>query len=187
MGEYLHVRMTASTVECFLKGRRVAAHVRSYQRGKHTTLPEHMPESHRRHMQWTPGRLLNWGQKIGPGTRAVVQWQLENRPHPEQGYRACLGLLNLAKTYGEERLEAACRRALTIGSPTRKRILAILEAKLDQHPDLFPAPDTAAPTASRSHGNVRGAEYFRSTTQTATPSTPEGDDETCSSNPLSMH
>jgi transposase len=187
VGEYLHVRMTAATVECFFKGNRVAAHVRSYQRGRHTTLPEHMPESHRRHMQWTPGRLLNWGQKIGPGTRAVVLWQLENRPHPEQGYRACLGLLNLAKTYGEQRLEAACRRALTTGSPTRKRILAILEAKLDQHPDLFPAPDTAAPTASRSHSNVRGADYFRSTTQTATPSTTEGDDETCLSNPLSMH
>jgi len=151
VGQYIRVSMTAATIECFFKGRRIAAHVRSYQRGKHTTLPEHMPESHRRHMQWTPGRLLNWGQKIGPGTRGVVQWQLENRPHPEQGYRACLGLLNLAKTYGEERLEAACRRALTIGSPTRKRILAILEAKLDQHPDLFPAPNTAAPTASRSH------------------------------------
>jgi len=161
--------------------------VRSYQRGAHTTLPEHMRESHRRHMQWTPGRLLNWGQKIGPGTRAVVLWQLENRPHPEQGYRACLGLLNLAKTYGEARLEAACRRALTIGSPTRKRILAILEAKLDQHPDLFPAPDAAVATATLSHANVRGADYFRCTTETAEPSTTEGDDDPCSSNPRSMH
>jgi hypothetical protein len=103
------------------------------------------------------------------------------------GLSALPGLLNLAKTYSEQHLEAVCRRALTIGSPTRKRILAILEAKLDQHPDLFPAPDTAAPTASRSHSNVHGAEYFRSTTQTATPSTTEGDDETCSSNPLLMH
>jgi transposase len=187
VGQYLLVRVTASAVECFFKGRRVAAHVRSYQRGKHTTLPEHMPESHRRHMQWTPGRLLNWGENIGPGTRAVVQWQLENRPHPEQGYRACLGLLNLAKTYGEERLEAACRRALAMGSPTRKRILAILEAKLDQHPDLFPAVDSAVATAARLHSNVRGADYFRSTTQTATPSTNEGEDETCSSNPPSIH
>ena len=88
----------------------------------------------------------------------------EHRPHPEQGYRACLGLLNLSKDYGEERLEAACRRALTIGSPTRKRIIAILKAKLDQHPDLFPAADTAAATASRPHGNVRGADYFRAST-----------------------
>jgi len=181
------VRLTATTIECLFKGRRVAAHVRSYLPGKHTTLPEHMPDSHRRHLEWTPGRLLNWGQKIGTGTRAVVQWQLENRPHPEQGYRACLGLLNLAKTYGEQRLEAACRRALSIGSPTRKRILAILEANLDQHPDLFHAADTAAPTASRSHTNLRGAQYFRSTTTTATPSNAEGDDETCSSNPPSIH
>lgn len=165
------VRLTATAVECFFKGRRVAAHVRSYARGKHTTIAEHMPEAHRRHMEWTPGRLL------------------ENRPHPEQGYRACLGLLNLAKTYGEQRLEAACLRALTIGSPTRKRILAILDAKLDQHPDLFPAADiAAAPTATRSHSNVRGADYFRSTTTTAvTPSTTEGDDEACSSNPPSIH
>jgi transposase len=179
----LRVRLTASTLECFFKGQRVATHIRSYLLGKFTTLPEHMPEAHRRHLQWTPGRLLNWGQKIGSGTRAVVQWQLENRPHPEQGYRACLGLLNLAESYGKERLEAACRRALAMGSPTRKRIIAILKAKLDQHPDLFPAAQEAAPTASRSHTNVRGAEYFRSTTD----STNSGDDESCSSNPPLIH
>ena len=96
----LDVRFTATTVECFFKGKRVAAHARSNSRGRHTTLAEHMPESHRRHQQWTPGRLLNWALSIGPGTRDVVRWQLENRPHPEQGYRACLGLLNLARHYG---------------------------------------------------------------------------------------
>lgn len=189
VGEYVRVRVTDTTVECFFKGTRVAAHVRSYLRGKHTTLPEHMPSAHRKHMKWTPGRLLNWGQNIGTGTRTVVQWQLENRPHPEQGYRACLGLFNLAKTYGESRLEAACRRALAIGSPTRKRIIAILEAKLDQHPDLFPATHTAAATASRTHSNVRGADYFRvpSTTDIETTTTDEGDDDSCSSNPRSIH
>lgn len=188
VGDYVMVRLTDTTAECFFKGRRVAAHVRSYLKGKHTTLPEHMPSAHRKHMKWTPGRLLNWGQNIGAGTRAVVQWQLENRPHPEQGYRACLGLLNLAKSYGEERLEAACRRALAIGSPHRKRIIAILEAKLDQHPDLFPAADTAAATASRTHGNVRGADYFRdSTTSTDTTTPDEGDDGSCLPNPRSIH
>jgi transposase len=187
VGQRLLVRMTAKSIECFFKGQRVAAHVRSYLPRKHTTLPEHMPESHRKHLEWTPGRLLNWGQQIGTGTRAVVQWQLENRPHPEQGYRACLGLLKLVKIYGDDRLEAACRRALSIGSPTRKRIIAILKANLDQHPDLFPAADTAAPTASLSHSNVRGAEYFRSTNPTASPSTTDGDDESCLSNPLSIH
>jgi hypothetical protein len=115
-----------------------------------------------------------------------VQWQLENRPHPEQGYRACLGLLNLSKTYGEERLEAACRRALAIGAPHRKRIIAILKAKLDQHPDLFPAADTAAATATRAHDNVRGADYFRDST-TNTETTDEGDDDSCLSNPRSIH
>jgi transposase len=179
--ERVEVAYSATTVQCFFKGKRVAAHVRSYLRGRHTTVPEHMPESHRKHSEWSPGRLLNWGNRIGQGTGAVVKWQLENRPHPEQGYRACLGLLNLAKRYGEARLEAACRRALALGSPTRKRIKSILEAKLDQHPELF---TTTAPTASTTpavHANVRGAAYFRSTL------TSEGDIDPCSSNPPSIH
>lgn len=190
VGEHVMVRLTDTTVECFCKGRRVAAHVRSYLKGQHTTLEEHMPSAHRKHMKWTPGRLLNWGQNIGDGTRAVVQWQLENRPHPEQGYRACLGLLNLSKTYGEERLEAACRRALAIGSPTRKRIIAILKARLDEHPNLFPAADTAAATASRTHSNLRGADYFRDPPPTTDPdntAADQGDDDSCLSNPRSIH
>lgn len=174
----VEVRFTASTVECFFKGRRVAAHARSRSRGRHTTVAEHMPEAHRKHREWSPGRLLNWALAIGQATRDVVAWQLDNRPHPEQGYRACLGLLNLAKHYGDARLEAACRRALAIGSPTRKRIQAILEARLDQHPDLFATPDAQASPTPPSHANVRGADYFRST---------PGELEPCSSNPPSIH
>ena len=182
--ERVEVSYSATTVQCFFKGKRVAAHVRSYLSGRHTTLPEHMPEAHRKHMQWTPGRLLNWGSRIGPGTCAVVKWQLENRPHPEQGYRACLGLLNLAKRYGDARLEAACRRALAIGSPTRKRIKSILEAKLDQHPELFATPGTepAVSTVPAAHANVRGAGYFRTALTTE-----EGEPDPCSSNPPSIH
>jgi transposase len=190
VGQYLMARYTDTTVECFHKGERVAVHVRSYQDGKFTTLPEHMPKSHRKHLKWTPGRLLNWGEKIGPGARAVVQWQFDHRPHPEQGYRACLGLLALSKEYGEERLEGACRRALTIGCPTGKRIKMILVAKLDQHPDMFPAAETAAPTATRTHANVRGANYFRSEstmTDETTTTTDEGDNDSCSSNPRSIN
>jgi len=175
----IEARFTATTVECFFKGNRVAAHVRSRLRGRHTTVAEHMPEAHRKHMQWTPGRLLNWALAIGPATRDVVRWQLENRPHPEQGYRACLGLLNLAKQFTEARLEAACRRALTIGSPTRKSIKSILEAKLDAHPELFPATEPPPTTTPPQHGNVRGAEYFRSTSP--------GDVEPCLPNPPSIH
>ena len=175
----VEVRFTATTVECFFKGKRVAAHIRSYLRARHTTLPMHMPESHRRHLEWTPARLLNWAQSIGPGTRAVVQWQLENRPHPEQGYRACLGLLNLVRKYGASRLEAACCRARAIGSPTRKSIVSILQTKLDQHPDLFPTgtPDSAPPA---NHANLRGADYFRSTPH-------PGDPEPCLSIPPLIH
>ena len=174
------VRMTATTVECFYHAKRVGAHLRSWLRGRHTTIAEHMPDSHRKHLQWTPGRLLNWGLSIGPATRDVVQWQFDHRPHPEQGYRACLGLLNLAKHCGNERLEAACRRALVIGSPTRKRIKSILDAKLDQHPELFPAvADPQASPTPPQHANVRGADYFRSTTP--------GDCEPCSSKPRSIH
>jgi transposase len=189
VGQHLLARYTATTVECLYKGGRVAVHVRSYLVGKFTTLPEHMPASHRKHMEWTPGRLLNWGAKIGPGTRAVVQWQFDHRPHPEQGYRACLGLLNLTKTYGEERLEGACRRALTIGCTTLARIKMILVAKLDQHPDMFPAAEVAAPTATRVHTNVRGANYFRSDSMTTdeTTTTEEGDNDSCSSNPRSIN
>ena len=177
----IDVRVSATTVECFFKGKRVAAHLRSSQRGRHTTLGEHMPEAHRKHLEWTPGRLLNWALAIGPATRDVVQWQFDNRPHPEQGYRACLGLLNLAKRFGKERLEAACRRALSIGSPTRKSVKSILDAKLDQHPDLFPAPASASQAAPipPQHDNVRGADYFRSTTP--------GDPEPCLSNPPLIH
>lgn len=174
----LDVRMSASTIECFCNGTRVAAHARSPLRGRHTTLAEHMPDAHRKHAEWSPGRLLNWAGTIGVATRDVVQWQFDHRPHPEQGYRACLGLLNLAKRCGAERLEAACRRALTIGSPTRKSIQSILDAKLDQHPDLFPPAPQASPTPPQ-HANVRGADYFRATAA--------GDTEPCSSNPPSIH
>jgi transposase len=144
-----------------------------------------MPSAHRKHAKWTPGRLLNWGEKIGPATRASVQWQLDHRPHPEQGYRSCLGLLALSATYGETRLEAACRRALATGAPIRRRIGAILKANLDQHPDLLPAVDTAAVTATRMHMNVRGAAYFRGSSTEL--STAEGDEELCLHNRRLTH
>ncbi len=173
----IEARWTATAVECFFKGQRVAIHIRSLQRGRHTTVAEHMPVAHRKHMAWTPGRLLNWALAIGPSTRDVVQWQLDNRPHPEQGYRACLGLLNLAKQFSEPRLEAACQRALAIGSPYRKRIKSILETQLDLHPELLTAIESEMPsTTPTTHANVRGPDYFR---------TQPGDTEPCSSNPPS--
>ena len=111
-----------------------------------------MPESHPKHLESTPQRLLNWGERIGPATCSIIRRLLEDKPHPEMGYRSCLGVFSLARRYGEDRLEAACARALVIGSPKRKTVQSILEAGLDRHADLFPAEATPLPT----HGNVRG-------------------------------
>jgi hypothetical protein len=181
----VRVRMTAYIVEIFCKGRRVASHVRSNLIGKHSTLPEHKPEAHKRYSQWTPGRMLKLGAKIGEGTRRVIEWQMNNRPHPEQGFRSCMGILRLADTYGEQRLEAACLRALSSGGvPSYKRLKGILDANLDQHPDLFADAAATPPTSARSHENVRGAEYFRCATQ-AEPSSPPAADAPSSEIPSS--
>lgn len=100
-------------------------------------------------------RLLNWGERIGPATCSIIRHLLEDKPHPEMGYRACLGVFSLGRSHGEDRLDAACARALTIGSPKRKT-QSILETGLDRHADLFPAAATPLPT----HENVRGSDYY---------------------------
>jgi hypothetical protein len=119
-----------------------------------------MPESHRKHQQWTPGRLLNWALAIGPGTRDVVRWQLDNRPHPEQGYRACPGLLNLARRYGSSRLEAACLRALAMGSPTRKRIQSSVPFVTGSHQEKHAALLSVDPPDRHSSSSANGARTF---------------------------
>ena len=155
----LDVRITTTVIECLHQGKRVASHARRQQRGAHTTVAEHMPKAHQKHLDWSPGRFLNWALAIGPATRDIVHWQLTHKPHPEMGYRACLGLLNLARRYGQPRLEAACRRAIHIGSPTRKSVVSILEQNLDQQPLPAAIP---APAALPAHANVRGPEYYQS-------------------------
>lgn len=153
----IEVRLTVGGVECFFRGKRVAAHPRNPRRGAHSTVPEHMPASHRAHAEWTPGRMLNWAATLGPATAQIVRYQLESRPHPEQGYRACLGVMRLAKTYGKARLEAACARALALGARRYKSLASILKAGLDRQP--LPGahqPELALPA----HGNVRGSSYY---------------------------
>jgi transposase len=153
----IEVRLTAGSVECFFKGKRVAAHAHNPRRGAHSTVPEHMPASHRAHVEWTPGRMLNWASTLGSATTEIVRYQLESRPHPEQGYRACLGVMRLARTYGKDRLEAACARALALGARRYKSIASILKAGLDRQP----LPGTAqAELTLPAHGNVRGSSYY---------------------------
>ena len=109
-----------------------------------------MPASHRAHLEWTPAKLIAWGERIGVATAAVVRWQMEHRPHPEQGYRACLGLQRLARQYGHERLEAACARALSIRSPTYRSVNSILAAGWTASRRLPPAdPGHAAAARER--------------------------------------
>ncbi len=152
----LRLRYTASTVECLYRGERVASHVRSRLPGHHTTVAEHMPEKHRRMGEWSPERFSRWAEKIGPSTAALITGVLRARRHPEQSYRTCLGILRLAKSYGDARLEAACQRALVLGAQSVRSVESILKHRLDQQP-LDDAQQGALPIE---HENLRGSSYF---------------------------
>jgi len=152
----LEIQATQDGVAAFFKGKQVARHARSLRQGGFSTQASHMPESHRRHQTWSPQRLLNWGGKIGPFTREVVQALLEQKKHQEQAYRACLGLLNLSKQYTPARLEAACQRALHIKAVCLKSIKSILVSNMDQ----LPLPLEQKTTTTGHHKNVRGADYY---------------------------
>jgi transposase len=158
VGQKLDVRLTAGVIEVFHKGKRVASHQRCYDpRRRYITLPEHMPKSHQEHAEWTPERLVRWAQKTGPAMARVVETILINRPHPQQGFRSCLGVMRLGKKYGEDRLEAACQRALAINACSYKSIDSILKNGLERQP-LPEAAETAQPLE---HPNIRGARYYR--------------------------
>jgi transposase len=157
LGDQVEVRLAAGTVEVILDGQRIASHARSFQRGRHTTVADHMPVAHRKHMEWSPSRIANWAGKIGPRTRALVEAILAERPHPEQGYRSCLGILRLGKRYGEARLEAACARALSARARSYRHVESILKHGLDRVALPTAEPERAA---SPSHDNVRGPDYY---------------------------
>jgi len=151
----LEARSTATTVEIFHHGKRVAAHPRSYLPGKFTSLDEHRPKSHQRYLEWTPSRLVEWAGKIGPQCGKVVERILQEKPHPEMGYRSCMGIIRLGKGAGTPRLEAACARALRFNICSYQSIKSILENDLDRQevePEL--------PLSSPEHSNVRGQAYY---------------------------
>jgi transposase len=167
--ERVEVRLSASTVELFFKGRRVASHRRLRGRGQHVTDPAHMPHAHRAHAEWTPSRLIAWAETAGPHTAALVTAILANKPHPEQGYRACLGLMRLGKTAGAPRLEAAAARALGLEAPSYRTVKNILASGLDQVP---PEPGEPALTALPTHPNIRGSAYYTAEEDPACSLTP---------------
>lgn len=151
----VQARCTANTVELFHQGKRVAAHVRSPLSGKFTTLEEHRPKSHQRYLEWTPGRLIEWARKTGPHCARVVDHIIQSKPHPEQGFRSCLGIIRLGRGVGAERLEAACERAVRFGTCSYQSIKSILETKLDSQP-----VEAELPLNSPAHPNVRGQAYY---------------------------
>jgi transposase len=152
----LDLRYTESTVECFYQNTRVASHLRSYLTGRHTTLKEHMPPNHQRWLEWTPERFIRWGQKIGPACASLIQTIISTRAHPQQGFRAALGILRLEKSYDATRLEMACQRALDIGATSYRSLQSILKKGLERQGLCEPQPLPAI-----EHDNIRGATYYR--------------------------
>ena len=154
--ETVDARFTDNTVELFHKGARIASHPRSRLPHKHTTTPEHMPSAHRRYAEWTPDRMIAAAQKIGPATVALFEAIMKAKKHPEQGFRACLGIMGLVKGYGAERVEAAATRGNDSGATTYGSIKSILEYGLDR---AFAKPNVPD-LAPIKHANIRGRGYY---------------------------
>jgi transposase len=167
----VEVRLTATTVEIFHRGQRVAAHLRGQSKGSFTTDPGHMPRHHRAHLEWTPDRFRRWARDIGPQTARLVEGILQTRAHPEQAYRTCLGLMRLQREYGPERFEAASHRAAEIGAFSWSSVKSILESGFDRLP-LQPSLPLRLP---QRHPNVRGADYYRNPEHPNIPNPFQGD------------
>lgn len=156
-GESVDLRCSAAAIEIFHRGERVAVHPRSTRQGGYTTEPGHRPHSHQQHLDWSPQRMIRWASQSGPSTAAVVEEILRTKPHPEQGYRACLGIIRIGKRYSPERLEAASKRALEIRGVSYRSIESILKNGLDQQP---PAEAQATLSLPQEHVHVRGSTYY---------------------------
>lgn len=154
----LWARITERTVEVFHKGKRVAAHMRGAGNRRHTTLSEHMPSAHRRYAAWTPQRIRRKAAAAGPNTAALVDVILRSKPHPEQGFRSAVGILRLAKSFGTDRLEAACGRALDIGARSYSSVASILKNNLERRAAKRSDAEDSGPAIE--HANIRGSGYF---------------------------
>lgn len=158
--QQVEVWATRTTIEIYHHNRRVASHLREYGRRRYITDPEHMPASHRAHAEWSPARLIRWAGTVSPQTAELARQILERYPHPEHGYRACLGLMRLARRYGRERVAAASARALAIRAISYTSVKSILVQGLDRQP--LPSPQLALLPTPPQHANLRGADYYRS-------------------------
>ena len=150
------LRITTSCIEVLAKNRRVASHARSARKGHYSTVAEHMPAAHRAHADWSPGKLLTWASSVGPSTAELTKRLLNEKVHPEQGYRSCLGLMRLTRNHGRVRMEAACERALAVGAHRYRSVASILEKGLDRQPLAPQQAELALPE----HANLRGSGYY---------------------------
>ena len=150
----MEARITAKTVEIFHHGKLVATHLRSLRARRPTTVADHMPSSHRRYRDWTHERILREAAAIGDDTAALLEIILRSRPHPEQGFRSCIGILGLAKRYDTERLDAACARALALGTRSYSSVATILKNRQDGK-----AAEPKQPSLLL-HENIRGSDYY---------------------------
>jgi transposase len=160
----VEIRFTQTTVEIYHQHKRIASHAKAtspFSKGRHTTLKEHMPKAHQDYLAWTPGRFISWASKVGEATAQVVQTILESRPHPQHGYRSCLGIMRLGKLYDDARLEAACQRACFLRSFSYQSIKSILQHNLDKEP-LPQSPEVTPQNTQKLHANLRGARYYQS-------------------------
>ena len=152
------IRITPKTVSVYKDGCRISSHVRSFLKGRHTMILEHLPRAHREYKQWTPSRIISWAKSLGENTGLVVERIIEEREHPVLGYRSSLGVIRLEKSYGRERLEAASKRAVAFGAYSFQSIKSILKKGLDKKP-LEKEINKNIP---QNHENVRGSDYYRS-------------------------
>ena len=158
VGKKVDIRATSTTVELFYKGKRVASHIRSYGRRHPSTAPEHRPKSHAAYADWSPERMRHWAATLGSSVEALAVAIMNTKRHPEEGYRACLGVIRLGKKYGNDRLEKACQRALSLQSPSYKTVHSMLKAGLEEVP--MPAAEPAKQTMPVDHENIRGPKYY---------------------------
>jgi len=168
--EALWVRATDAVIEVFFRGKRITSHARSYVKYKPTTKNEHMPSSHRAHAEWTPSRIIEWGKSIGANTALVIEKVIELMPHPEQGFRSALGIIRLSDKFTKERLEKACKKALSIGSPKYQTIKTMLKNGMEDVEVRAPKARSSLPGSSRPEGpvqldllateNIRGKSYY---------------------------
>jgi transposase len=156
VGKEVEVRSTRGTVEIVYQGKRIASHVRSSQPHVASTIAEHRPKSHQEYLEWTPSRIIDWAGKVGPFTARLVESVIADKPHPEMGYRSALGVIRLSRKYGDERLEAACTRAVRFKLYLYQSVKSILECGLDSQP----LPELVPPPSPVGHENLRGPDYY---------------------------